>query len=283
MTFLAVMLLLFWRGVSVLILMLSESHTVEADACTEGDVAVPSAASLLQRELGHIQRQRLLQEIDNEAKDCSCGSVTQGTCWCLSELAESCGHTCTRNKRDFSFVVAKNVSLVMPSLVGDNTLSKQDPWLAFECYVPSADRYHLANANAANFQNDLDSLSHQDCRLACPCGHVSSEARLLSAASSPSTRSKQVPVLGPVPDNIPILGPVPDNCEWLPAAGCEKEFEYEGTRYTGCTRAYSDTLGNTTTPWCSQTDPYNGLWSTCVSNCSSVNGTDRVVDSTAFS
>lgn len=56
-----------------------------------------------------------------------------------------------------------------------------------------------------------------------------------------------------------------DNCEWKAVQGCEREFDYEGSHFTGCTAIDHDT------PWCSLSHPYAGDWAHCVYSCQSPN------------
>jgi hypothetical protein len=92
-------------------------------------------------------------------------------------MGEACEDTCTKYHRDFSYVVADMNDPVTPHLVGHIPKQKQEPWTALECYVPSEDRYHTANANSAkhfvdesgNADNHVGTFTNENCKLACPC------------------------------------------------------------------------------------------------------------------
>lgn len=52
-----------------------------------------------------------------------------------------------------------------------------------------------------------------------------------------------------------------EGCEWKPAYSCAAEFDYEGVHYKGCTATDHEK------PWCSNTNPYQGSWSSCIYSC----------------
>lgn len=210
-----------------------------------------SSASLLQREYKNVAKHSVLSESEavypvELTANCT-GIVAQGTCWQLSEEGESCYTTCANHGLNYSYVAAWSNSTITTLLAGHEPVTKQKPWVAFECYNPDEDRYHPANANAAKHAKDLGSWSDPECRLACPCGNVTSN-------HTPAPPPPLTPA--PLPTNSSQ-----EKCTWSPAASCVPEFDYEGIHYTGCTSIDHDI------PWCSNTYPYAGHWSNCVLSC----------------
>jgi len=229
------------------------------------------------------------------------GTQAQDKCWHLSDLGESCSDTCAKYGESFSFVVADNLKPITPSLLGASPHIRQQPWASLECYVKGEDRYHTANVNAAkHFVGDIGSWSHSQCQLACPCGHGPSSESECTWKQPPAcapvfvwngvihtgctTVGHDAPwcmhhfqhtgeeVMSEAhwsycervcaPDSKRDSDEKPDGkCEWRLGNGCSREFDYEGTRYVGCTSA------DHASPWCSMTDKYAGSWTHCVYSC----------------
>jgi hypothetical protein len=173
-----------------------------------------------------------------------CTINEQGRCWYLSAMGESCGATCAAQGRGFDFVVADNDRPLMPKLVGHEPSAKQEPWAAFECYVPSEDRYHTSNANGARHMieahEDLNSWKHEACKLSCPC-------------STSAVIEKD---------------PQPTQCSWRPVTECASQFLWKGQVYKGC--ASVDTEHER--PWCQHGFEHVELknvkdWSYCDYSC----------------
>lgn len=161
------------------------------------------------------------------------GVKADGRCWFLSELGESCETTCENHGRVFSYVIPSKE--VTPRLVGHKPKQKQEPWVALECYSPSEDRYHPVNPNAARHSvDDADSWSHENCKLACPCG-----------------------------------GSITQKCSWQPAPECVPKFVWKGVEYSGC--ATVDMHHDK--PWCqhnyqhTEKDEGTQDWSYCSHEC----------------
>lgn len=163
------------------------------------------------------------------------------------------------------------------------------------------DRYHTANANAAkDHTNDqLGIFSYDQCQLACPCGvALTAQSDKCKWKQAPACAAKfmykgveyagcatadsghedkswcqhayNTSMQSPgTPQDWSFCEyecdspPVASSCEWVPASGCVKEFDYKGARVVGCTA--SDQTRNT--PWCSNSFPYEGSWNYCDYSC----------------
>jgi hypothetical protein len=68
-------------------------------------------------------------------------------------------------------------------------------------------------------------------------------------------------------DNV---NPPQSNCDWVAPSTCQKEFDYEGIHYVGCTAIDHDT------PWCSLSHPFNGSWKHCNYECASATEKDQL-------
>jgi hypothetical protein len=279
-----------------------EESTCAQDA--HGSSEPPAFGSLLQKRVGKstlTQEQQPVSEENLYNTTCN-GTQAQGRCWFLSELGESCATTCESQGRHFSYVISDPKHPVMPQLVEHTPKVKDQPWAALECYVPSEDRYHPANENSArHFVEETETWSHENCKLACPCGGGKSDKDKCSwkapASCAPEFMWKGVKYAGCAlvdlehakpwcqhdfqhtekqSDNYaqdwsycthscspdePSTPEEDDGCEWVPASSCAKEFEYKDHHYVGCSGMDLDT------PWCSNTDPYKGAWSHCLYSC----------------
>jgi hypothetical protein len=259
-----------------------------------------SAASLMQMKRQRQPETRVLEKVGNDAAAlASCtGVAAQGKCWYLSDLGKSCSTTCTKYEKSFSFAVADNTEPITPSLLGSSPTIRQQPWASLECYVQGEDRYHTANVNAAkHFVGGLGNWSHPQCQLACPCNDVSSSKNECTWKQPPACASvfewNEVLHTGctTVGHDAPwcmhhfhhteedvmseqhwslcekVCGPgtednsIEQRCEWTLANGCEREFDYEGTHYVGCTSA------DHASPWCSLSQNYIGSWAQCNYSC----------------
>lgn len=229
-------------------------------------------ASLLQKVFRHEFRSADASQTDN----CT-GVLAQERCWHLSELGESCSATCAKMGRLFSYKAPDVEKPITPEIVGHDPIRRQEPWLAFECYVPEEDRYHLANANAAKHQdNDAAFFESDECMLACPCGELGVISTTTRPASTPhhadvhaDAREAPKPKASNATPTVPLLEnatlanatAMAGDCDWVPAPTCVAEFDYEGTRYGGCT------VADHVTPWCSTSDPYVRSWRHCTYTC----------------
>lgn len=279
---------------------------VQADSsCTrdaDGTCLEATSSALLQKAIKRDEKTTFSQEQvpssreDNLYDTVCTGTQAQGRCWFLSDAGESCSATCARHGRSFSFIIADPDAPVTPSLVGHEPKVKQQPWAALECYAASEDRFHTANQNAArHYVNDIGTWSHENCKLACPCGGSESDrcSWREPPECAPEFMWKGVKYTGCATVDLEherpwcqhsfqhtekantqdwsyctydCIGedqdkPDKDTCEWLPAASCVGEFDYEGTHYVGCTDSDHDT------PWCSNADPYKGSWNHCIRAC----------------
>merc|ERR1719453_1371739 len=88
-------------------------------------VATCNAADATCNEGGHVllqkafragQKTTLLQE-PTKTMASTCNTTSEGKCWYLSELGETCEVTCTRYGMNFSYVLAKEEDPVTPALV----------------------------------------------------------------------------------------------------------------------------------------------------------------------
>lgn len=276
--------------------------TEDATCDANGSCAL-KASALLQKGFQRdekstsAQGQYPLSSEDNLYNTVCTGIQAQGRCWYLSEMGESCAKTCADQGRSFSFVIADENDPITPRLVGHPPKVKQAPWAALECYVPSEDRFHTANQNSArHYVSSVDDWSHENCKLACPCGGAADKKCewQQSPQCAPEFLFKGVKYSGCAtvdpdhdrpwcqhsfqPSQTDIEGrdwsycsnscegerpytPPKKECGWIPAASCVREFDYEGTHFVGCTESDHDT------PWCSNTDPYKGSWNHCTYSC----------------
>jgi hypothetical protein len=166
----------------------------------------------------------------------------------------------------------------------------RQPLAPLECLGRDKVHFHPASKDAAiNFIGDMSAWNHESCQLACPCGEAGQCKWKQPAACAPEFEWKGSLYVGcPTVDRD---GPwcmhhhqhsgkdgfdesdwsycvyscasdgytyARDNgCFWKPAPSCTAQFDYEGTRYLGCTAADHHT------PWCSNSDPYAGSWNHC--------------------
>lgn len=223
--------------------------------------------------------------------------------WYLSRVGDNCAETCAANGLSYSWAAPPSGETVMPFLLVKEPV-KKNPWAFVECYTPAKEMYHPVNRDAwgvpgtdAVATKKAALWSHDECQLACPC------------ASSASCRWEQPPACAPEFDWKGVIyrgctsighdkpwcmhheqhtdgNAVSDgdwsncvqtcddeetveNCGWVPAESCQKEFDYEGTHYVGCTSVEHDS------PWCSNTDPYNRSWSHCKYQCKNPSAADK--------
>jgi hypothetical protein len=287
--------------------MLAASTEKEENNCTpdaRGSCKRPNFGSLLQKGFQREARSTLTQEqqpvSEENLYNSACnGTRAQGRCWFLGELGESCASTCESQGRHFSYVISDPKHPITPELVHHTPKVKSDAWAALECYVPSEDRYHPANENAArHFVEETETWSHENCKLACPCGGGKSDEDKCSwkapEACAPEFMWKGVKYVGCAlvdldhdrpwcqhtfesiekqsggwsyctrscsPDEAPTPEEEDDGCGWVMASSCVKEFDYKNNHFVGCSGMDHDT------PWCSNTEMYNGSWSHCLYSC----------------
>jgi hypothetical protein len=176
--------------------------------------------------------------------------------------------------------------------------NRQNPWAFVECYVPEGDRYHPVSMDAWGIPGKTSYSKveaalwrNSECRLSCPCVAAAPTCRWVQPpACAPEFEYKGLLYTGcPSVDhdapwcphrrqNVGELAiddwskcvkmcddndPVVDtwNCDWTPPSSCMKEYDYQGSRYVGCTSVDHDS------PWCSNSHPFNGSWSHCTYNC----------------
>lgn len=252
-----------------------ESHCKNLD----GAICERPIASLLQKDFRYEQRNKLAQEQEpvevEETVSCehtTGGIAGQNRCWYLSEMGESCLATCSRYGRGFMWALADSEAPLTPKLVGHIPSAKQEPWVAFECYAPSEDRYHTANANSAKHIDDSTTIgtwSHADCKLACPCGVPVKvdikDGKEITPGVIGVVDATRSPPAQPAP-NQPALAPSGvtedlQRCSWERKPECPQLFEYKGIEYSGCA-----TVDNPT-PWCSLDRKHKGEWVTCERVC----------------
>mmetsp|Transcript_88149 Transcript_88149/g.139333 ORF Transcript_88149/g.139333 Transcript_88149/m.139333 type:complete len:483 (-) Transcript_88149:35-1483(-) len=280
------------------LILLSSFVTLNADAvksCGETDeLAAVSRSSLLQR----ASRHTLVASKDYSARSLPCKGVNKfGRCWYLSDLGESCAETCAKHGQIFSFAMADTSNPMIPLLIGSQPKVKQEPWAALECFVPNEDRYHLASAKAAEGStSDLSTWSYNTCQLSCPCDDAG-ECKWTQPPACASqfdwkgkTYKGCTSVDSDIPwcqhhhhhsagtadmgeelrdwsyctyDCAPEVVPYADesHCVWKSPQVCASEFDYEHAHYIGCTASEH------TTPWCSLTEIYSGLWVNCIYIC----------------
>lgn len=275
-------------------------------------VPQPTSASLLQKDLRHIGKnaapredvgpagmrdltiaqarehegpngiQRVTMSGENSDDRVCSGVQAQGRCWFLSELGESCGTTCRKRGRNFAFVLPNPKHPVTPELVKHMPKMKNKTWLATECYVPSEDHYHTADETAArNFDISIGNWSHENCKLACPCGGAKTTSMTEEqdkTSESPGDVSTDHAGNHSGEHFIDISEHDSgrhssntsddysgDRCQWTPSDDCVKQFEADGILNVGCVGP--DHNGD---KWCSLTDPYHGSWHYCAYTCSSL-------------
>jgi len=220
----------------------AHASSTEKDATCFSDAdagcVAPKTASLLQKVFKHDAKSTNAQEPTPRRMapnaDCT-GTTAQGRCWFLSDIGESCGATCAKHGRAFSFAIANPEAPITPRLVFHEPKTQQEPWSALECYVASEDRYHTANENAArHYVDDIGNWSHDNCMLACPCGDAGS-----------------------------------DKCTWKQPAACVPKFMWKGVEYSGCATVDLEHER----PWCQHSyqhtdkDKMAQDWSYCENIC----------------
>lgn len=208
-----------------------ESPTCNLDGA--GNCAVASSALLqtvFQRDKGSFVQEPKSEENLYGTK-CT-GVQAEGRCWFLSDTGQNCEDACESHGRVFSYVIPNEA--VTPRLVGHEPKQKQEPWVALECFSPSEDRYHPVNENAARHSVDDAGLwSHENCKLACPCG-----------------------------------GSEDERCSWNAPPECAPKFMWKGVEYSGC--ATVDMHHDR--PWCQHNYQHTEKedtqdWSYCTHEC----------------
>lgn len=208
----------------------------EKDAANCENGAVPSEGhQLLQKIFRNEGKVNHTAERHSQSPVCT-SLISQGRCWYLSELGEDCATTCAKNGFGFSYVVADPKNEITKALIGHEPAAKQEAWAALECYVPSEDRFHLANGNAGKHFEDVGTWSAENCKLACPCGNTAGDIGV-------------------------------ENCGWKLDPACAPTYVYKGTTYTGCATVDSE-HGK---PWCQHNylhkDGDINDWSPCQYKC----------------
>lgn len=143
--------------------------------------------------------------------ECEGGRMANGRCWYLSDIGGNCDSTCAKRGCTYNWTAPPTGDMVQ-ELLGHVPHTRQDPWLCVECYAPKEDRYHPYNPNAwgvpektpANEMSQTGQLSHDECRLSCPC-----DGTCFNSATMPGPRPTALPRpgAGPAP-----LDPAPERC-----------------------------------------------------------------------
>jgi hypothetical protein len=131
------------------------------------------------------------------------GVDSDGRCWYMSELGQTCDATCLKHGRSFKYKMPGSKPITA-MLLNKEPQSQEGPWRAFECYKPEEDHLHLVSKCSANdYRDNQGSWSDASCQLACPCGEVK-------------------------------------ECGWRQPEECAPVFQYKGDQLTGCPKVDSD-------------------------------------------